>query len=177
MLTIKFKGETYNLKNSVKELTVGEFEDILIILNKEDNVINKWFEIFIRLGLSEEVINNIGLDEFKIIIREFNFNTSNIVIKKSIKINGSEYKCFNSRFKLTVKNIIMIENYILINPNKYIAEVIAILYTKEDEELNHFKVKFKADLIRNEVPATIAIPIINLLSKTFFSNLKTNIDE
>ncbi len=177
MLTIKFNGQNYNLKNSIKELTVGEFEEVLIILNKEDNVINKWFEIFILLGLTEQIINHINLDEFKILVREFEFNTSNSLIKKSIKLNGIEYKAYNKKFILTVKDIIMIENYILINPNKYIAEVIAILYTNDDEKLTHTRIKEKAELIRKEIPSMVAIPIINLLTKTFFANLKTKLDE
>lgn len=178
MITIKFKGKEYKIKNSIKELTIGEFEDILIIFNKENNIVEKWFEVFKLLGMTEEILLNIDINEFKSIVREFDFNTSNIKIKKTIKLNGVEYKSYDSSFKLIVKNVLMIEDYLLVNQNKYIAEVIAILYTnKEEGRLNNKLIKEKAVLIREQINAEIAIPIINLIAETFFINLKTNIDE
>ena len=174
MITIKFKNENYNIKNSVKELTIGELENILNIFTKEDNFITKWFDVFIYLGLTEEIIDNIGIEDFKKLIKEFDFNTTSTKLKKSFIINGIEYKAFDSKFKLTVKNVLLIEDYLTINPKKYIAEVIAILYT---DKLNNLSIKEKAKIIRDHVNGEIAIPIINLIAITFFANLKTNINE
>jgi len=175
MLIIKFNGETYNIKNSIKELNIDEFENIFMIFNNKDNIIDKWFSILRYLGLTEEIINNISLDEFKDIIHQFDFNTCKNDIQKYIYLNGEEYSSFDDKFILTVKNVLLIEDYITINPNKYLAEVIAILYTNDTEkELTHKQIKDKAELIRKQVNCEVGIPIINLLRITFFSNIKTN---
>jgi hypothetical protein len=169
MLTIK----NTQIKNSISELTVKQYEHISAILNDaEKNYIDKWSEIFIYLGVDEDIVDSLMVAEFIELIQQFNI-VQNVTpqIKQVIKLNDVDYYSYKDgdEFKITVKEMALIENAIKHNDKRYIGDVLAILYKNPDSDktINFDKthIHYKAELIRKEITADVAIPILNYVGK------------
>ena len=177
MLNVKIEGKTYEIKNSVEEFSIGEFETISSILNEEKKTkINKWFEIFVYLGIPEDVVDNFDSFAFIQLINEFNINefTPNDFTKEII-INGYTYVSYDEEFKLTVKEMGMIESVVTNkNNDKYLADILAVIFKRTDltksEHFDKAHIKFKADLFRKKITADVAMPFLGFLSKRLINN-------
>lgn len=171
MININFKDQVFPTRNTVEEFTIGEFETISGIMNDKDkNTIEKWSEIFVFVGLPQEVVDEFDTFAFIEVIKEFNMtDISKIGFQKEIVLNGITYKAFDEEFKLTVKEMRLIEDYIKKNENRYLGDMLAVIYKRDDIEksMNFDKahIHFKAELIRKEVKADVAIPYLKFLSK------------
>jgi len=169
MIDIKFKEDIYTVKTDINEFTIDEFEDIYYIVNSNLCKYDKVVKILIRLGIEINLIANLDANDIFNIMKEFNFDYVNGDIKQSIELFGTTYSCYDKSFKLTVKNMLLIESYIKINPKKYFAEILAILYTNKKCKLT---LKEKTKLIRENITSDIAIPLINIVSISIIDNLK-----
>lgn len=171
MIQIKHGENIYDVKNLTTELLVKEFEEITYILNnKKLHTIERWSRVFKYLGVPEETIDNFDTTDFIELIKEYNLTTVlDTTITKEIEIDGWVYSAYDEKFKLTVRETALIENYIHKNDNKYIGELLAIVYKKQGIESSlHFDtshIAYKAKLIRENITADVAIPLINFLSK------------
>ena len=171
MLKINLNEKSYEIRNSMNELLIKEFEHITSLLNdKEKQYFEKWSEIFIYLGLPQDIVDSFDTFAFLDIIKEFNiFKHSDTEIVKEIEIKGDLYISYDETFKITVKDMAMIEGYIAKNDNRYIGEVMAILYKRPgfDKKINYDKahIHHKAELFRNNITADNVVPIISFLSK------------
>lgn len=183
MIDIKFKNETYSIKNKIEEIVIKDFEQIINILNdKSKDFIEKWSDIFIFLGVPNEVIDNFDIGDFINLIKQFNLTEVNTKeIKKSITFNGIEYFAYEDAFKLTVKETILIESYIKKNDNRYLGELISIVYKNPEvsKDINFDKahIHHKAEMIRKEITADIALPIIAFLSKKLINDFNPIIND
>jgi len=183
MINLKFDGNTYQLKNSTNEFLINEFEHICSILNNlEKNHIEKWTEVFKYLGIPEDVIDNFDSFDFIEMIKEFNiFTTDSTEFVKEIVLDGITYTAFDEKFKLTVKEMTLIEDYVKKNDNRYLGEMLAVIYkrTDLDKTMTYDKahLKFKAELIRKQINADVAIPIIGFLSKKLINDYNLLTDE
>jgi hypothetical protein len=186
MITLQFKTETYSLKNELNELTIGDFEKISSILNDTDkNYIDKWSEVFIYLGVPEYVIDNFEAETFIQIVKQFNLmdtKMSNKKIEKLINVDGIDYIAFDGdEFKMTVKQLVLIEDFIKKNPNRYLGEVLAVIYKGVNIDDNmHFDkahIKHKAETFRKFVNANVAIPVLGFLSKKIINDTTLFEDE
>jgi hypothetical protein len=178
MLTIKFQDNSYQIKNQVEEFTIREFEEICFILNeKKQTKINAWSKIFIFLGIPEEIIDEFDSFAFIQLIKEFNLDDfENKEFVKNLEIDGYTYQSFENEFKLTVREMGMIEERIEKNSNKFLGELMAIIFKRVDlTKIEHFDkahIKYKADLFRDNVTADKAIPFIGFLSKRLINNIE-----
>lgn len=178
MLKINVNNESYTIKNKLDELTIAEFEKICFILNNEAiSKITKWSQIFVYLGLPEEIVDEFDSFAFIDIIKQFNLNEFDVAEPiPSIEIDGETYVSFTDKLKITVKEMGLIEAHIAKNKDFYIGELMAILFKKEGigKEIhymdNHIKVKAKA--FRNKVTADKCIPFIGYLSKKMINNFE-----
>ena len=166
---INIKG--YEVKNLNNELLIKDFEHITMLFNdKEKMFFEKWAEIFIYLGVPEEVVDNFDVDDFIIGIKDFNdvSDQKNINIIKDITIDGVEYSCYDENFKITVKDMSLIEEYAKKNENRYLGDVMAVLYKRvdADKNVNYDKshIHYKAELFRKEITIDKLVPILNILS-------------
>jgi hypothetical protein len=178
MLTIKFQDNSYQIKNQVEEFTIREFEEICFILNeKKQTKINAWSQIFNLLGVPNEVIDEFDSFAFIQLIKEFNLDDfENKEFVKEIEIDGYTYQSFENDFKLTVKEMGLIEQKIEKDSNKFLGELMAIIFKRVDlSKIEHFDnahIKYKAELFRNSVTADKAIPFIGFLSKRLINNIE-----
>lgn len=183
MINLRFGEQTFTIKNQTNELLIGEFEQICLILNDQnDTKINKWSKVFKYLGIPEEIIDEFDSFDFIEIIKQFNIfdETLSTEFIKEININGKTYIANGDTFKITVKENGLIEDFIQINSEKYIGEMMAILYKLEgtDKSIWYDKthIKHKADLFRKNITIDKAIPYITYLTKKMVneSNLTLN---
>ena len=171
MLRIKYKEEVYEIKNSPNELLLKDFEYVTNIFNdKEKQHFEKWSEIFVYLGLPESVVDDFDTFAFIDIIKEFNIlNKSNNDIIKDFTIDNETYIAYDEEFRLTVKEMSLIEHYIDKNDKRYLGEVMAVIYKVPgaDKTINFDKahIHHKAELFRKGLTADKVIPIISFLSK------------
>lgn len=172
------KIKEYEVKNLTDELLLKEFEFISELFNNKEKLhFEKWTEIFIYLGIPEEVVDEFDTQDFLDAIKEFNLvkTHSNIIIKDFI-IDDVKYIAYEDDFRLTVKEMAMIEAYVKKNENRYLGEIMAIIYKREgcDKTINFDKVhiSFKAELFRKSIKADVVIPVINFISKRLIKEVE-----
>lgn len=184
MITLKFGEESYTIKNQTNELLIGEFEEICFILNDQNETkINKWSKVFKFLGVPEEIIDEFDSFDFINLIKEFNiFNEDlNTEFIPEIIINNKSYVTNSDTFKITVKENGIIEEFVSKNNEKYIGEMMAILYKLDgtDKSIWYDKshIKHKAELFRTQVTIDKAIPYITYLTKKMVTETNLTINE
>lgn len=178
MLKIKFNGEEYQIKNHPTEVSVKTFEEISTLLNDESkDEIERYIEIFNILGIPEEVIDNMDYDDFIGVIKAMQIEfIAKDEFQQEFEINGFTYRAFDDEFKLKVKEMSLIESYVKKDSNKFIGELLAILFKRTDlSKIEHFEsahIKHKAELFREHLMIDIALPYIKILSEKLVGNLK-----
>jgi len=178
MIKIKINNEEFKIKNLVDELLIGEFEMICEILNdKVKTKMQKWSDVFIFLGVPVDAVDDFDSDAFISIIQEFNLITvNNDEIVKSFEVDGYNYVCYDEHFKITVKEMGLIETAATKDEVKYLGEMMAIMYKRSDltktEHFDKAHLKFKAELFRKNISAEIAIPFITFLSKKLVKDVE-----
>ena len=179
MITLQFKNDTYNLRNELDELTVGEFEKISSILNDtEKNLLDKWAEVFTLLGVPQDIIDYFDAETFVSVIKQFNFINEKKTLKtieKVITVDNVDYVAYDGdEFKMTVKQLCLIEDFIKKNSNRYLGDILAVIYKSVNIDDNmHFDkahIKHKAELFRKELSAKYAMPLLVYLSKKIIND-------
>ena len=171
MLNVNYNGSTYPVKNRAEEFLIKDFENVTKILNdKKKNNIDKWSETFVYCGLPQDIVDEFDAGAFIQLVKEFNIlDGLNIEISKEIELNGEIYTAYDDEFKMTVKDMRFIEDYIVKNDDRYLGELMAVIYKRKDldKSLHYDKshIHFKAELFRKEVTADKTIPFIQFLSK------------
>jgi hypothetical protein len=179
MLKIKYDERVYEIKNSPNELLLKDFEHIICIFNDKDKQhFEKWSEILIYLGLPEDVVDNFDSFAFIDIIKEFNINDiSDVEITKEFTIGEDLYVAYEDTFKLTVKEMSLIEYYISKNNDRYLGEIMAVIYKRPgfDKIINFDKahIHHKAELFRKNIMADKAVPFISFLSKKLIKDYES----
>lgn len=169
MINLKFENQVLKIPTDVYEFSIELFEKLFMILqDQEMKLFDKWIKIFILVGIPIELINNLDQDEFNEIVKEFKFDLELTKIKSKIEIDKIEYKAYEKEFDISVKDFILIQNYLSLNPLNNITKVLAILYKSKDElknkpEFSRIYIEEKA-LKFKTVKANYAIPVYNLLN-------------
>lgn len=173
MIKIKFGEESYEIKNNRYEITIGEFEDLSNIYNdNEKGIVERWSDILVYLGASREVVDEFDMFDFRNIISNiklFEDETNMFDIIKEIEIDGKKYISYDEKFKLTVKENTIIDEYISKNTTKYLGELMAVIYKLEgtDKTIWYDKshLKYKAELFRKNITMDKLIPVLNFLTR------------
>ena len=168
MIKIKFGEESYEIKNTIREITIFDFENISEILENDNlNYIEKWLEILKYLGVSEECIKSLDMTDLLMISSHFKFINNNINLKKIRKyivIDNNRYYFRNKKSNILVKDIIELEN-IISSGGRYAPKLISYLYPSNETS----KSKYQSS-ISNDIKIDVLIPILNILNK----NLKND---
>lgn len=182
MVKINYNGESYEMKNQLEELTIGEFEKISNLLNNEQNKIEAYMDVFSILGVPQEIIDELDYDEFVSVINSFEFTAPKLEYRQSFELDGYTYVSYTGEeFKLKVKDMSLCEKYVVQNPEAYIGEMMAILFKRNDltknEHYENIHIKHKAKLFREHVTADIALPFIAMFSEKLIKNVVILKDE
>lgn len=184
MIKVKFDKKIYNIKSKLEDIMIGDFEKIANIMSSSTNYIDMWNDIFLILGLPQEVIDNMDSSDFINIINEIDINISTSIdidykLHKQIKINGINYKIKHDVVKISVKEMRIIENVIKKSDNKYIADIMAILYKDDLSEDNYdlTYIEEKSNLFRENVTIDKALPFLKYLSNKVVKDFNLIRDE
>ena len=175
MITFK----EYQLKNSLHEFTIEEYEKVTEILSNEELVnIEKYIDILLCLGLPENVLDEMTDDEFFNIINSFTFSIKS-GMAPSIEIEGYEYVAYTEdTFKLKVKDLSLIEKAIVDTPNNYLSRAMAVIFKRADltrvEHYSEAHLKEKTKLFK-KVSAAIAFPYLIHLTEKLNSKLNAEV--
>lgn len=179
----------HELKNLPSEMTIGHFEKLCELTGRkvydpqhpendyhyEDHV-SKWEEVFVFSGLPQEEFDKMDSDELGKAVKEFNSMSETMDVKDAprvLMVGGKTYKVVGfedgEEFKLLAKDQKRIKQFMNANPNRCIAEMIAVIF--QDTELTDAEhkadahVKHKANIFRKELPAINAVPYIMFITK------------
>lgn len=178
MLTIKIKDKEFILKQNPSDFLISEYESVSTLLNNSElDEFDKYYQLFILLGVDEDILDNLDTIEFFDIIKTYlNNNLSTGPLTKELVVNGRTYQSFDEKFYINVRDMKAIERFIKNNPDVFIGELMAILF--KDVELSkteHYidaHIKHKAKLFRENITLDIAIPFIGYFSKDLISSLE-----
>lgn len=182
MINIKFNNQTYNIKTTIYEFDITTFEKLIQILNnKEYSLYDKWINVFKLVDIPDDIINSLSIDEFNNIVSEFDLKIDIIDIYKSIKIDGVEYFAYKNKFDISIKDFILMQNYLDVNPLKNITKVMAILYKSKEEIKNNVNFDYNyidaKSLKFKSVTSNYCIPIYNLLNTILLETIKSELNE
>jgi hypothetical protein len=153
-----------DVPNQLNELTVQQFETITTIhANPELDAIDKHLQVFEFLGVPTIKWDDVEIEEFKDIVRNFNDIQSKPELVNTLEIDGYTYTAFEDQFKLSVKDTKYIEKIMHSKHKGYISELLAVLFKRTDlTKVEHYSdahIKLKAKLIR-ELKAELAVPYL-----------------
>jgi hypothetical protein len=186
MFTINLNDKEYQVKNSLKELTVGEYEKITDIIS--DNTvdrIDKYLLIFDVLGVPVDGLESLAPATFFGYVKEFNkVESTNEFIKnekiKDFVIKNRVYQSYTGdSFELNVKQMRYIEKYIKKNPKAYISDLLAIIFKDieltDNEHYTDAHIRYKSSLIKDNITADLALPYLAQFSIDLIVNLESEI--
>lgn len=181
MLNIKIEGNTYPIKQSAEEFTIGEYENVAAILNNDDiNEVERFSQAFVMLGMNEDLLDSFDAFAFFKLIGKFKDYQMEVgEFSQIIEVNGRTYESFKdgNEFYFSVKDMRLIEEYVKKNPTFFIAEIIAILFKDVEltktEHYDDAHIKHKAKLFRKEITYDIALPFIADFSQNLIESLES----
>jgi len=173
---INVKG--YSIPNEPSELTVEQFDKInAITADAELDLIEKWINKFIYLGVGEEVFDEMELSELEQAVKDWNDQPPHPTEKVlTIEMDGYEYE---AKPTIGVKDLGLIEKTMKLNTGEFGAEVLAILFKRSDltkkEHYTNAHLKYKTKLFKN-MSSDLLIPYILDVLNTLTTTAKTMSD-
>lgn len=145
----------YEVKNTMNELTIGEFEKIQPILSSGNVGIFEMVEIFKILGVPEDEIDDMELSEFKKCAEEFNkVEQKEFESVESLDLEGYTYKANwqEEKLILPVKDLKLIQSKVA-SGLPYMAFMMGVIFKRTDltnsEHYANAHIEHKAKLFRN----------------------------
>ena len=171
------KIKNYEVKNTVEELTVSEFEKVAAI--QQDiglDHFDKQIKVFTTLGVDEDIFDDMEIREFKGYVKAFNdVEPKEYEFLPEIEIEGFVYKAFDEEFKLSVRDLKHIESKVKKSPNSYMAFMLAVIFKRTDlsksEHYDNAHLKHKTELF-GKLPAAIAVPYVTHIGKELANAMK-----
>lgn len=153
---VEIKGHT--IKSEFKELTIAEYEKQVKILNDPRlDYIEKYCKIFAVLGLPEEVIDELDIDELVELVKTLTASQiDGTGMKREVEINGFTYVGYEGeQFKLKMGDMVQIEKIVKQHPDQYIARVCAVIMKRTDltknEHYENVHIEHKAKLLGDQL--------------------------
>jgi hypothetical protein len=125
------------VKSLISELSFREFQDCLTILgDQEKEMIERYLEILTRLGVPDEELNKITIEDLIPFVNVFGKEKfEKTSIPQKITINDIVYKIHDSEnYKISVKDLWQIEKQVKKDENIDLIKAISIIAKQEDVE-------------------------------------------
>ena len=166
MIKIKYKDSYCDVKSTVDEISIKEFQAILNL--KDLKGYRYYLEVYKILGLTEEFISVIDFSTLtglhKGFLGDFDASVDEEFIKE-IKVNNKAYKSFEEdKFELSVRKALMLEDSLSENRDRFLIDLVRIIFDIPKTEEEHIEV----------LPVKIALPFLYLYTKTFLKDLNVN---
>jgi len=172
MVTIKYAGEEIQLRNEAKEVRLSEFNKIHNILSTDKaGHFEKYTEVFKVLGVSEDVIDDMSIEQFIELVKMFNdISQTKENPVQSFEIDGYIYTAYKGEeFKFTAKDLVMLERGFKQGVGSIPAFVLAVVFKREDltkkEHFDPTHINHKAKLFSEHLYMDVALPYLGLVSQ------------
>jgi hypothetical protein len=121
---------------NINEMTIGQFEQVMAIINKEEHrfVVDKYIKIFKILGATDMDIQNLSDDQFFQIIKAYDINGEEIdQLPRTIELDGYRYAAYEEgkEVKLGLSGLAKIEKAMA--ERDFYSYLLAILFKREDQ--------------------------------------------
>ena len=171
------KIKDYEVKNTVEELTVSEFEKVAAI--QQDMGLDhfeKQISVFTTLGVPEDIFDDMEIREFKGYVKAFNdVQPKEYEFLAEVEIEGFVYKAFDEEFKTSVRDLKHIESKVKSSPTSYMAFMLAVIFKRTDltkaEHYDNAHLKHKTELF-GKLPAAIAVPYVTHIGRELANAMK-----
>jgi hypothetical protein len=169
------KIREYEMKSSLTEWTIGEYEHIVRILsNDDDDFIDKYIKVLEALGVPDAILNDLNDDEFFEVISNILDNNMDKTYLKEFELGGYTYRAYEGdEYKLSVRDMAKIENVIKTEGDK-LSKILAVIFKRVDlsntEHYDKSHLEYKSKLFK-ELRADIVIPYILLIEEKMVKKL------
>lgn len=176
-----YKIKDFEIKTSPSDMTIGEFEKVIDILNNPllDNI-EKYFNIFEYFGMPKKILDELTDNEFYELVKQYSYELEHIELIPTIEIDGYLYRSYpdGGEFKLNARDLNYIEKAIKNEANS-ISKILAVIFKRQDlDNSEHYSpahINHKAKLFR-ELNSEILIPYLTIVSYKITKGLKDSID-
>jgi len=164
------KIKNYEVPNTVEELTVKQFQEVAAIQQDLSlDYLEKQIKVFTTLGVDEEILDAMGVVEFKEHVKNFNdVEAKDYPFLPEVEIEGYVYKAFEDEFHLSIKDLKRIEKRVKADATGYMPYMMAVIFKREDlsknEHYDEAHIKHKEELF-SKLPAAIAVPYVQHIGK------------
>lgn len=174
-LNVEFEeGENkiFNIKNELKEITLGEFQEISNISDSDSGYqFEKLLNVILILSEDKRVVDYIYEDNFYEILEELKFNGIPMDMNSEYIINGKLFKIKlnkdGSDIFLYISQLSEIEKILINNPKNHLGKIMSILFKSEGMSNNH-----KEKFLKDHMTMDIAMPFISRLNIKVLENIK-----
>ena len=168
------KIKEYEVKNSIEELTIEQFEYISKITNDLGlDYVEKQLKLFNYLGVPNEVLEALTIPELKKAVKEFNdIPKKEYPFVQDLEIDGYVYRAYeNEDFILNAKDYSLIEKKVK-KQESYISYLMAVIFKRTDlTKTEHYEpahLKLKEKLFK-KLPAATSIAYISAIGREITS--------
>jgi hypothetical protein len=168
---INVKG--YEMKSSLTEWTLGEYEKISKVLSSDDDYIDKYISVLEILGVPNDILDSLNDDEFFEIVEKIVDNNLDKIYLKEFEIDGYTYRAYEGdNYILGVRDMARIENVIKNDfaPSKLMAVIFKRTDLTNTEHYDKAHLEYKAKLFK-DLNASIIIPYILLIEEKMVKKL------
>lgn len=176
MLNVEINGQSFDLKQSPSEFTIGEYEKMVSILrNPEYDSLDQYYNLFNYLGVPTELLDEFDIFNFKTLITEYNKMEENKEEEfvKEFEIDGVKYTSYanTTEFKMNVKQMKLAIKFAKEDDTYCMAEVLSVLFKEEGVDNYDEKViRNRAKVFRNKLTADISNPYFLFFIKKMIKN-------
>lgn len=175
MIELNYAGETFELRNEPKELTLKEFENYYNIVNDpkyENRQIDKYFKVFEMMGVPDEILDALDQEEFVKLVNAFNNYKIDTKLKRKIKVGKRSYVAFEGKaadFKFMARDISLIERAANLEDGHFPSWVLAVMFKDEEltptEHKDWSHIKHKQKLFLENLMSDVALPYISRFAR------------
>ena len=188
MKELELDGKKITIKTTIGEVTIVEFESLMLIFKKEIDQLEKNVEILNCLSnLTIDEIESLDIDIFSDIInlieiKDIADQDGPIKFINEFNIDGVIYKTRSKgdEFKYTIKEMILLKDIIKNKPDNYVSKLSGIIFFNVDEQgsiipdLSIESIDKRSNIISEKLTMDIISPYIIALSNHLIKNGKSN---
>lgn len=168
MIIFNYEGNKYSVKNLISELNLEEFSRLNNIISyEEDDNISKWCKVLEYLGLKEEFIDMLSIDDLSQYINNAFKDKVTGVVNNQIVIDGYTYECKmnNNKPDISVIDLKWIEKMLQKGPSYLIAVIFKRTDLSKKEHFDRSHIYHKAYIIGKSMSAVQALYFLTYISQ------------
>jgi hypothetical protein len=173
-----FTIRDFELKNTLQDLTVREYERIATILRDESREsIERYCDVLEALGMPTDLLDTLTDDELFACINSFSQECETKQLVRQIEIAGYTLTAYGEgeEFVIRARDLVLIEKAIK-NETNFLSRILAIIFKRDDltraEHYSNAHITHKAEEI-GKMPADLLFPYLVHVTHKLSEQLKT----